>query len=110
MSNNKQIKKYLELPHRETVISTNTLQTKPFDNQKIETMSNNKQKTAVKQFVATFKTSIQIGPDDWKVINPSMLCNQNTTLGEIEHFVNSNNNIGILEFKVIELTYGGGEQ
>ena len=110
MSNNKQIKKYLELPHRETVISTNTLQTKPFDNQKIETMSNNKQQTAVKQFVATFKTSIQIGPDDWKVINPSMLCNQNTTLGEIEHFVNSNNNIGILEFKVIELTYGGGEQ
>ena len=75
-----------------------------------ETMSNNKQQTAVKQFVATFKTSIQIGPDDWKVINPSMLCNQNTTLGEIEHFVNSNNNIGILEFKVIELTYGGGEQ
>jgi len=39
----KQIKKYLELPHRETVISTNTLQTKPFDNQKIEIMSNNKQ-------------------------------------------------------------------
>ena len=73
-------------------------------------MTNNKQQTAVKQFVATFKTSIQIGPDDWKVINPSMLCNQNTTLGEIEHFVNSNNNIGILEFKVIELTYGGGEQ
>ena len=41
MSNNKQqtevkqIKKHLELPHRETVISTNTLQTKPFDNQKI---------------------------------------------------------------------------
>ena len=26
-------------------------------------MSNNKQQTAVKQFVATFKTSIQIGPD-----------------------------------------------
>ena len=29
------------------------------------TMSNNKQQTAVKQFVATFKTSIQIGPYDW---------------------------------------------
>ena len=108
MSNNKQIEKPLELPHQETIVGTNTIQTKPFDNQK--TMSNNKQQTAVKQFVATFKTSIQIGPDDWKVINPSMLCNQNTTLGEIEHFVNSNNNIGILEFKVIELTYGGGEQ
>ena len=73
-------------------------------------MENNKQQTAVKQFVATFKTSIQIGPDDWKVINPSMLCNLNTTLGEIEHFVNSNNNVGILEFKVIELTYEGGNK
>jgi hypothetical protein len=43
----KTIKKYLELPHRETIISTNTLQTKPFDNQKTENMSNNKQQTAV---------------------------------------------------------------
>jgi hypothetical protein len=48
MSNNKQIKKYLELPHRETVISTNTIQTKPFDNQK--EMSNNKQ-TAVDSII-----------------------------------------------------------
>jgi len=45
----KQIKKYLELPHRETVISTNTIQTKPFDNQKIN-MSNNKQ-TAVDSII-----------------------------------------------------------
>jgi len=75
-----------------------------------KTMTNNNKQTAIKQFVATFKTSIQISPDDWKVINPSMLCNQNTTLGEIEHFVNSNNNVGILEFKVIELINGGGEQ
>ena len=58
MSNNKQqtevkqIKKNLELPHRETVISTNTLQTKPFDNQKIETMSNNKQ--SMKPFLKGF--------------------------------------------------------
>jgi hypothetical protein len=51
MSNNKQIKKYLELPHRETVISTNTLQTKPFDNQKIEIMSNNKQSSVDMEFV-----------------------------------------------------------
>lgn len=43
MSNNEQIEKKLKLPHRETVISTNTIQTKPFDNQKIEIMSNNKQ-------------------------------------------------------------------
>ena len=43
MSNNKQIEKKLKLPHRETVISTNTIQTNPFDNQKTTTMSNNKQ-------------------------------------------------------------------
>ena len=42
MSNNKQIEKPLELPHQETIVGTNTLQTKPFDNQKIEIMSNNK--------------------------------------------------------------------
>ena len=41
MSNNKQIEKPLELPHQETIVGTNTIQTKPFDNQK--TMSNNKQ-------------------------------------------------------------------
>jgi|Laugrespbdmm15sd_2_1035082.scaffolds.fasta_scaffold70655_2 hypothetical protein len=46
----KQIKKYLELPHRETVISTNTIQTKPFDNQKIN-MSNNKQSSVDMEFV-----------------------------------------------------------
>jgi len=59
MSNNKQqtavqeqIKKHLELPHRETIISTNTLQTKPFDNQKTENMSNNKQQTAVEWLIS----------------------------------------------------------
>lgn len=46
----KQIKKNLELPHRETVISTNTIQTKPFDNQKIN-MSNNKQSSVDMEFV-----------------------------------------------------------
>lgn len=43
MSNNKQIKKHLELPHRETILGINTIQTKPFDYQKIKEMSNNKQ-------------------------------------------------------------------
>ena len=40
------IKKHLELPHRETIISVNTLQTKPFDNQKTQNMID-KQQTAV---------------------------------------------------------------
>jgi hypothetical protein len=37
MSNNKQIEKPLELPHQETIVGTNTIQTKPFDNQKTMT-------------------------------------------------------------------------
>jgi hypothetical protein len=41
------IEKYLEIPHQETIVSFNTLQTKPFDDNKIENMSNNKQQTAV---------------------------------------------------------------
>ena len=48
MSNNKQIEKPLELPHQETIVGTNTIQTKPFDNQK--TMSNNKQSSSIDFF------------------------------------------------------------
>jgi hypothetical protein len=43
----KAIRKYLELPHQEKIVGVNTLQTKPFDNQKTENMSNNKQQTAM---------------------------------------------------------------
>ena len=46
-----QIEKHLELPHMETIVGTNTLQTKPFDNQKIENMSNNTTQTAVEWLV-----------------------------------------------------------
>lgn len=42
-----EIKKHLELLHRETVISINTLQTKPFDYQKTQNMSDKKQLTTV---------------------------------------------------------------
>lgn len=45
-------------------------------------MSNNN-KSSNKQYVATFKTSIQISEDRYKVINPSMLCDENTTIKEI---------------------------
>ena len=48
MSNNKQIEKPLELPHQETIVGTNTIQTKPFDNQK--TMSNNKQSSSIEWY------------------------------------------------------------
>ena len=59
MSNNKQIEKPLELPHQETIVGTNTIQTKPFDNQKIN-MSNNKQ-SSVDWFANRIKHLI---PDD----------------------------------------------
>ena len=56
------MKKYLELPHRETVISTNTIQTKPFDNQ--ITMSNNKQ-SSVEWLISQLQRS-----KDWhRVLN-----------------------------------------
>jgi hypothetical protein len=42
-------KKYLEIPHRETIVSTNTLQTKPFDNQKIQIMENKKETAVIKE-------------------------------------------------------------
>ena len=51
MSNNKQIEKHLELQHQETVVGINTIQTTPFDNQKITKMSNNKQSSSVEWLV-----------------------------------------------------------
>ena len=64
MSNNKQIEKPLELPHQETIVGTNTLQTKPFDNQK--TMSNNKQSSL--DYYITKLTEI-LGPEIIKQIS-----------------------------------------
>ena len=57
MSNNKQIEKPLELPHQETIVGTNTIQTKPFDNQK--TMSNNKQ-SSIEWLVEQIKKDINL--------------------------------------------------
>ena len=59
MSNNKQIEKPLELPHQETIVGTNTIQTKPFDNQKI--MSNDKQKTEPMMISQTTTTNTAQG-------------------------------------------------
>lgn len=54
----KKIEKYLELPHRETITSYNTLATKPFDYQKTEIMSNKKQ-TAVKWLFNNLKSHFE---------------------------------------------------
>jgi hypothetical protein len=62
-----------------------------------------------KQYVATFKTSIQISHDEWKVINPSMLCDENTKLKDIEKFVKENNCKGSMEVRITELTHEGNK-
>jgi hypothetical protein len=59
MSNNKQIEKPLELPHQETIVGTNTIQTKPFDNQK--TMTDNKQAPKEKAEELLDKMTMEIG-------------------------------------------------
>jgi hypothetical protein len=51
-------KKYLEIPHRETIVSTNTLQTKPFDNQKIQIMENKKETSVLKEMAEQTHTCV----------------------------------------------------
>ena len=66
MSNNKQIEKPLELPHQETIVGTNTIQTKPFDNQKTENMSNNKQ-SSVEWFAQKLYETLEIRGDGYVI-------------------------------------------
>lgn len=56
------IEKYLELPHRETITSYNTLTTKSFDYQKTENMSNKKQ-TAVEWLAQQFYEKMDMKGD-----------------------------------------------
>lgn len=61
-------------------------------------------KIEAKEYVATFKSSIQISPDDFKVINPSMKVTGTTTIGEICDFFKKHNEHVSVEFKVIQLS------
>ena len=63
---NKQIEKPLELPHQETIVGTNTIQTKPFDNQKTENMSNNKQ-SSVEWFAQKLYETLEIRGDGYVI-------------------------------------------
>ncbi len=56
-----------------------------------------------KEYVVTFKTSEQISPDDFAVINPSLKVTETTTVKEIEDFYRKINKVGRLEVKLIEL-------
>jgi hypothetical protein len=57
----------------------------------------------MKEFVVTFKTSCQISPDDWKVINPSLKVNENTTVKEIEAFFRKHMKDAKTEVTLIEM-------
>jgi hypothetical protein len=62
------IKKHLELPHRETIVGINTLQTKPFDNQKMENMSNETQQSAVDYYIdATMALEVSRGLNNMNI-------------------------------------------
>lgn len=56
-----------------------------------------------KEFIATFTTSIQITEDSFKVINPTMKVNPNTTISEIETFYRKHCKVEQMEVKIIEL-------
>lgn len=40
----------------------------------------------MKKYIATFTTSEQISPDDWKTIHPCMECDETTTVSELVSF------------------------
>ena len=57
----------------------------------------------MKEFVVTFKTSQQISPDNWEVLNPSMKVNEETTVKEIADFFCKHIKREPVEVKLIEL-------
>lgn len=103
--------KYFDLPHRETTVGYNTIQTKHFDNQKTENMSN--KQTAVEYLEEIYLT---IGIDRnihfWKAkemekeqISNSFLkgydyCNSRDLEEQDDDF----------EFDFYEQTYGGNNE
>ena len=92
MSNNKQIEKPLELPHQETIVGTNTIQTKPFDNQK--TMSNNKQ-SSVEWLVEQIKKDINLrlrGFDIYKALEQAKAMRKDEIKNaQMDMFIHLNN-------------------
>ena len=56
-----------------------------------------------KKYVATYETSVQISHDDFTVINPSLMVNENTTIGEIESWFRKDAKNEVLQIKIIEL-------
>ncbi len=57
----------------------------------------------MKEYIITFKTSYQIAPDDWNVINPTLKVNELTTVSEIDLFFRTHIPNGNLEVRLIQL-------
>ena len=59
------------------------------------------------EYIATYKTSRQISPDDWEVYNPSLKITDQTTIGEIRKwFTEGSIDPGkvSMEVKIIQLS------
>jgi len=57
----------------------------------------------MKEYIITFPKTVQISPDEWKVVNPSMRVDENTTVKEIDLFYRKHSKEKILELKIIEI-------
>jgi len=55
------------------------------------------------EYVATFKTSYQISPDDWDVSSPSLKIDSNTKISEVSKFFAKYSPDSPMEVKLIQL-------
>jgi len=54
----------------------------------------------MREFIATYKTSAQISPDDWDVYNPTLKVTEETTVKEILDWYRGGS---LMEVKLIEV-------
>jgi len=55
------------------------------------------------EFVATFKSSYQISPDDWAVYNPTIKVNSNSKISEVYNFYRTHKQESPMEVNLIQL-------
>lgn len=55
------------------------------------------------EFIATFKTSQQISPDDFAVYNPTLKITESTTIGEIQEWFHKKHGGPTMEVTIIQL-------
>jgi hypothetical protein len=117
----KAIRKHLELPHQEKIVGINTLQTKPFDNQKTETMSNNKQQTAVEWLIEDLGEYFPHGVGGIELMVKKAKEMEKEKHEKFNKFLNDEKQLGISDLKTIERiqwyyntyfneTYGGNNE